>query len=99
MEVDELDIKDKFATGLPGPWVVTVGEFGRNPEAAFFSAGHELESLGPAVDDFVEREFGGFSTRGRAVEDFSVCRHACIMGSDGGEGVGSGAALAGAEDF
>lgn len=98
-EVDEFDVEDEIATGFSTTGVFTVGEFGGDPEAAFFAFAHELKSFGPAGNDLIEGKLGGLAPRVGTVEDFSVEGHAGVVGGDGVEGVGSGAADTRAEDF
>src|SRR5437868_999477 len=51
-EVDELDVKDEGARGSTGARrLVAVGEIAGDPEACLFAFGHELDALGPSLDD------------------------------------------------
>ncbi len=61
-DVQELDIENQHSGRGARRRILTVGEFGRDPEAAFLALNHQLNAFSPTFDHAVERETGGLTT-------------------------------------
>src|ERR1700690_1856595 len=77
LKIDELDVEDEHPGGGPrSRRLVAVGETARNPEPRLLALRHELEPLGPTLDDVAHTEARGLPPRDRAVEHLAVGRPA-----------------------
>ena len=48
---EQLDVEHQHARRAAAAGVLAVGEVGRDPEAALLADDHQLQALGPALDD------------------------------------------------
>lgn len=99
MEIDELDIEDEIAAGFAKTGIISVGKAGGDPEAAFFSPGHELEAFGPALDDRFKRELSWLFPFVGAVENSTVSCFPFVVDLDGAKRVGRWPSVPCAEQF
>eukprot|EP00976_Prorocentrum_cordatum_P079374 1183522-Prorocentrum_minimum.AAC.4 len=67
LETEKLHIKHKHATGPPHA-AGSIGQISWDPESPFLADHHELQALGPALDDSVQREGDGLAPYNAAVE-------------------------------
>mmetsp|Transcript_45596 Transcript_45596/g.76011 ORF Transcript_45596/g.76011 Transcript_45596/m.76011 type:complete len:300 (-) Transcript_45596:199-1098(-) len=66
------DVEDEHSRGRAPGGIGPVRQLGRDPEAPALALHHQLNSLGPARDDTVEREADGLPARDAAVEQTAV---------------------------
>ena len=72
LDFEKLHVKDEESPRTSTARVVSVGEFGGDPEATLFAHDHELKSFGPAFDHAVQRETGFLVPFVGAIKQFSV---------------------------
>jgi hypothetical protein len=73
LDFQELHVEDEGACGGPGALgFIAIGEVRGDPEAELIALFHELDALGPALDDAVEGEAGGLAAGDAGVEHLAV---------------------------
>src|SRR3982751_4371754 len=95
----QLDVEHQRARrGARTAGRVAVGQAAGDPEASLVADDHQLQSLGPALDDAAERERRRLAAHDRAVEQLPVGRPAGVVNLDGAVGGGAILPLAVLED-
>jgi hypothetical protein len=73
-DAEQLDVEHQHPRRAPAAGGVAVGEVAGDPEAALLADDHQLQALGPALDDVAERELRRLPALDRAVEHPAVAR-------------------------
>lgn len=81
-DLDQFDIKNQSAGRRPAARIFTIGELGRDPEAALFALHHELHALGPTGNHLRETKRGGLTPHDRAVKELAVGGPTAVVDSD-----------------
>src|SRR6266480_6977853 len=63
LDLEQFDVEDERGVGgdLRTWRPRTVGQLGGNPDLVLRADGHELQDLGPSLDDRIDRESGGLA--------------------------------------
>lgn len=79
LDGEQFNVEDEHPSRSAAHRIVTVGEFGWDPEATLFSFDHELHAFRPTGNDAVERETGWRATFVGAIEKFAIGRPTAVM--------------------